>query len=501
MVNDLDLLEIKKENGGDYLAGYNERRHSIKRRAGGRLLKFLAYLTTVAAIVLFVFTSRVLMSEDNKIFSPLSWLSQFKHLAQTSDNLLKGEENGRVNVLLLGMAGKNHDGGYLTDTIMLASVSPASGDVSLFSLPRDLIVPIDGYGFRKINNINAFAENEQPGSGGLAVSQALSRVLDVPIDYYLRVDFISFVKIIDELGGIEIEVENTLDDARYPIAGREEDPNYENRFEYLHLEKGWQPMDGELALKYVRSRHAGGVEGSDFARSRRQQKVLQAVKDKVLNLRILFKPRLINNILTTLQEHVATNFKVWEMVKLWGIIKDTDADKVITKVLDNANGGLLVDAITPEGAYILQPRNGDYAEIQYLVKNVFSNAPPEQTSAVKQEYPALEIQNGTWINGLGQRMATDLEKFGFAVAGVHNASRQNYEESVIFDLSYGEKIKSLAILKEKTGARVNYGLPDWLLAELKQQNENKVNLTQPDFILIIGRDADKTQSGVENKEE
>ena len=62
-------------------------------------------------------------------------------------------------------------------------------------------------------------------------------------------------------------------------------------------------------------------------------------------------------------------------------------------------------------------------------------------------------------------------------------------------------MSSLAILKEKTGARVNYGLPDWLLAELKQQNENKVNLTQPDFILIIGRDADKTQSGVENKEE
>ncbi|MEK7068144.1 MAG: LCP family protein [Patescibacteria group bacterium] len=499
MVNDIDLLEIAKENGGDH-AHYRPYPRPPQRMAK-RLLKFLIYLTAVAFVVLFVFTSRVLMSADNKTFSPLTWLNQFKHLAQTSDNLLKGEENGRINVLLLGMAGKNHEGSYLTDTIILASIAPASGEIALLSLPRDLIVPIEGYGFRKINNINAFAESEQPGSGGLAVSQALSRVLDIPIDYYLRADFEGFVTIIDELGGIEVEVENTLDDPRYPIAGREEDPNYDSRFEYLHLEKGWQKMDGELALKYVRSRHAGGVEGSDFARSRRQQKVLQAVKDKVLNLHILFKPRLINNILTALEEHVSTNFKVWEMVKLWSIIKDANPDKIISKVLNNANGGLLVDAITPDGAYILQPRTGDYAEIQYLVKNIFSNAPPKQTSEIRKEETKLEIQNGTWINGLGQRLATDLEPFGFTITSVHNASKQNYEESIIFDLSYGVKMQSLTTLKEKTGARVNYGLPDWLLTELKEQNEGKINLVQPDFILIIGRDADKTQSGAENKEE
>jgi LCP family protein required for cell wall assembly len=500
-MNDIDLLEIERENKSpNYHISSERNSRRTKTPAAKKLFKFLVYATAVSAVVLFVFASRVLMSEDNSIFSPLSLLNQFKHLAQTSDNLLKGEENNRINILLLGMAGKNHDGGYLTDTIMLASIAPEKGEVSMLSIPRDLVVPIEGYGFRKINNVNAFAEAEEPGSGGLAVSQALSRVLDMPIDYYLRADFEGFVKIIDELGGVEVEVENTLDDYRYPVAGREDDPNYDSRYEYLHVEKGKQKMDGELALKFVRSRHAAGVEGSDFARSRRQQKVLQAVKEKVLDLRILFKPRMINNILETLREHISTNLKIWELVKLWGIIKDTNGDSVINKTLDNTSGGLLIDAISAEGAYILQPRTGDYAEIQYLAKNIFTGVAPEEKSEVKKELPKLEIQNGTWVNGLGQRIATDLVKFSFDITGIHNASKQNYEKSIIFDLSYGEKIKSLTTLKEKTNASVDLGIPDWLAAELKERNAGKENLVQPDFILIIGRDADKTQSGTENIE-
>ncbi|MFA6551744.1 MAG: LCP family protein, partial [Patescibacteria group bacterium] len=448
-MNDIDLLEIEKENKSpNYFIGSERAPRRIKALAAKKLFKFMAYATAIAVIVLFAFTSRVLMSEDNSIFSPLSFLNQLKHLAQTSDNLLKGEENDRINILLLGMAGKNHDGGYLTDTIMLASIAPNSGEVAMMSVPRDLVVPIEGRGFRKINNINAFAEAEEPGSGGLATSQALSRVLDLPIDYYLRADFEGFSKIIDELGGVEVEVDNTLDDYRYPVAGREDDPNYDSRYEYLHVEKGTQKMNGELALKFVRSRHAAGVEGTDFARSRRQQKVLQAVKEKVLDLKILFKPRMINNILETLREHISTNLKVWELVKLWGIIKDTNADKVINKTLDNTSSGLLVDAVGADGAYILQPRTGDYTEIQYLAKNIFTNALPEEKSEIKKELPKLEIQNGTWVNGLGQRLATDLERFGFDVVSINNAGKQNYEESIIFDLSYGEKIKSLTTLKE-----------------------------------------------------
>jgi len=494
MIRDLDLLKL--ETDWDNNRPDRFRRPRKKKKA----FKFISYVIAVGFIVIFVFTSRVIMSEDNSIMNTLSFLGQIKHLAQTSDNMLKGEEENRINVLLLGIGGRGHEGGLLTDTIMLASIIPETGEVALLSIPRDMIVPIDGYGWRKINNVNAYAEVEKPGSGGLAISQSLSRVLDIPIHYYVRVDFYGFEQIIDELGGVDIEVENTINDLSYPILGEEENESYENRFEHLYIEEGLHHMDGSLALKYSRSRHTAGIEGSDFARSHRQQQVLAAVKDKVTDLRILFKPKMISNILSTLEEHISTNVKIWEAVKMWNIVKDTSSEQITTKSLDNSPDGLLVDSITPDGAYVLEPRTGDFEEIQYLVKNIMTDVPPQQREAVSQEYPKLEIQNGTWVNGLAERTATDLKKFGFKIVRLDNANKQNYERSMIFDLTYGEKMDSLEILKERVDAKVYYGLPDWMIAELSEQNAVETELIQPDFILILGQTADKTKSGADNEE-
>lgn len=280
--------------------------------------------------------------------------------------------------------------------------------------------------------------------------------------------------------------------------GQEEALPYESRFEYLHIEKGRQKMDGELALKYARSRHAEGIEGSDFARSRRQQKILQAVKEKILSKYILFKPVMISNIIGELNEHISTNFKMWEMVKLWNILKDTKEKDIITKTLDNSESGLLIDTISQEGAYILLPRGGDFAEIQYLVNNIFSSAPEDSKKHVITEKTSIEILNGTWINGLANRVALDLEKYGFDIIRISNYSRQNLQKSAIYDLTYGEKIESLKILKEKTNADVNLGLPEWLIKELSENLSKEKNIKQPDFILILGQEADTTESGTEN---
>jgi len=499
MIQNIDLLNIDKEQGLAHNNGLT--RHPKQNRGQKKILKFLIYSVIIATIVLFVFTSRIIMSEDNPIVNTFAFLSQIQHLAQTSENMLKGEESGRVNVLLLGMGGKNHDGGYLTDTIMIASIEPSTGNVALLSIPRDMIIPTESHGLRKINNINAFAEVEEADSGGKATSQALSKILDIPIDYYIRVDFNGFVQIIDELGGIDINVENTLDDPLYPIKGKEDDSDYYSRYEHLYVPKGLTHMDGELALKYARSRHGLNGEGSDFARSRRQQQILQVVKEQILNMHILFKPRMISNILSTAKENISTNLQIWEIVKLWDMIKDTDRSQIVSKVLDNSISGFLVDAISDEGAYILTPRTGSFDEIQYLVKNIFTGAPPEAKKEVTSEQPRVEIQNGTWINGLGQKTATDLEKYGFQILNVNNAGRQNYKNSIIFDLTYGEKIKSLNILKDRIGAGIYYGLPDWLMAELTEKNKNENTLVQPDFIIILGQDADATHSGLENQTE
>jgi len=488
--NGVNLLEEKVEE-------------KIKPAKKKKVAKIFTYLIIFFSIAFIIFSSQVIVSEQN----PNSWvykipiIGQIKHLAESADKQLKGEERDRINILLLGMGGKNHQGGNLTDTIMLASLEPSTKKVSLLSIPRDLTIPMEGMGWRKINNVNAYAELKTPGSGGVAISQALSDILKTPIDYFIRLDFKGFVNTIDELGGIEVQVENTLEDRTYPIMGMEEAEPYASRFEYLYIPAGWQKMDGELALKYVRSRHAYGVEGSDFARARRQQKVIEAAKNKFLSKNTLFRPSIITNIINELQEHVSTNVKIWEAIKLWNIFKDVSQENITNKVLDNSPNGLLVDMMGEDGAYILTPRSGDFAEIQYLVNNIFSDAPIEAKTKVKVEKASLDIRNGTWINGLASVIALDLEKYGFNVIRTGNSSRQDFQKSVIYDLTYGEKMESLSVLKEKTGANVSFNLPQWLVDDIKKELADEKNPEQPDFILILGQDADKTSSGAANTED
>jgi len=467
--------------------------------------KKIAISLVVFFIIAFVAFSNQVLTTDHS--STSSWLDRIpiighiKHLAESANKELKGEDLDRINILLLGMGGKNHEGGYLTDTIILASIEPSTKKVSMISIPRDMTIPVEDMGWRKINNINAYAEVNNPGSGGLAISQAVSDTLNIPIDYYVRVDFEGFVNIINELDGVDVMVENTLEDYRYPVMGNEDAENYDSRFEHLYIEKGLQHMDGDLALKYARSRHAFGVEGSDFARAKRQQKIIEAAKEKILTFKLLFSPTKITNILDEFEEHVSTNLKVWEIVKLWDMLKNIGKENITNKVLDNSPNGLLLDAITEEGAYILTPRSGDYSEIQYLINNVFSDAPPQLKNEVVEEKATIEIRNGTWINGLASQISLDLERYGFDVIRIGNSSRQNFEKSVIYDLSFGEKNKSLNILKEKTGANISLGLPDWLKEDIEKDLTGETHPIQPDFILILGQDADVTNSGIINSEE
>lgn len=491
-------LPVFMHNSHNFLSA--EENKPLKGRKSGRIKIFKIGVFLFVFIFLLLTFLPVSKKGSDSWLNKIPLISQLRYLVESADKDVKGEERDQINILLLGMGGKNHDGGYLTDTIILASLKPSEKKVALVSIPRDLAVPLENLGWRKINNVNAYAERDKPGSGGLAASQALSDILDIPIDYYVRVDFAGFVQIIDSLGGVEIEVENTLDDYSYPITGQEEAEPYEARFEHLRIEKGQQKMDGSLALKYARSRHAAGVEGSDFARARRQQKIIQAVKDKLLRTGNLFNPGLISELLDNLDKNLSTNLKIWEVLKLWQMFKDVKSEDIINRVLDNGANGLLVDSISAEGAYILTPTSGDFSEIQYLIKNIFTDAPLEQKSKVKNEKTKIEVYNGTWINGLANKIALDLEKYSFDVIDIGNCSRQDFQSSVIYDLTFGEKMESLAVLKEKIGANVSLSLPQWLLDDLAKKVEEEKNPSQPDFILILGQDADLTSSGRENKE-
>jgi len=195
----------------------------------------------------------------------LSALSLYQ-LATDGEAMVKSD-NGRVNILLLGVGGGTHEGPDLTDTIIVVSFHLTQKTLSLISIPRD----IWSDSLRdKVNSAYHYGE-EKKEDGGLTLSSIIIEdVIGIPIHYAMVIDFSQFESLIDYIGGIDVEVPAAFIDTEYPIAGKEEDPcdgdpMFLCRYQTVTFEKGMQHMNGKRALMYVRSRHADGEEGTDFA--------------------------------------------------------------------------------------------------------------------------------------------------------------------------------------------------------------------------------------------
>jgi LCP family protein required for cell wall assembly len=456
-----------------------------------RKKRIITYVIAIIAIGL-IFSGKILISSQSGTdwLSGTGFLSKLKHLVPSSDKTLKGEGEDRINILLLGMGGEGHEGAYLTDTIMLASLQPSTKQVSLISIPRDLVAPVSNW--QKVNSINAYAEMENAGSGGEVTAKAFTELLQTPIEYYIRVDFNGFANIIDELGGIEVNVENTLDDYSYPILGEEDNPNYYSRYEHLHIEKGLQTMNGSLALKYARSRHAAGGEGSDFSRARRQQLVLEAVKSKLLSNKTLLNPVMVTKLVNEFSKDISTNLNAWEVLRLWEMFKDVDQTQIINKVLSDAPDGLLVSGKGENGAYILTPRSGNFSEVRNMVKNVFGASATDATVTSKaitkiSDAAQVIVLNGTWVTGLAGKTSVILGQSGFIVSLTGNSPERDYSKTTVYSLATTTvKEKSLKTLKNLTGATQSFDLPAWI-------DEYQNASSAPDFLLIVGTDANKAE--------
>jgi LCP family protein required for cell wall assembly len=383
---------------------------------------------------------------------------------------LIGESEDRINVLLLGIGGKNHDGPYLSDTIVIVSVKPSTKQVAFISVPRDLQVYMDGYGWRKINDANALGESVNPGYGPEFARQVISKTFDIPLHYYVRVDFNGFAKIIDILDGITLTVDNTFTDYTYPAA------NY--KYQTISFRAGENTMNGETALKFVRSRHSiMNNEGSDFARSKRQQKVLLAVKEKILNKSFFLNPQKISEVLATLQEHMATDMRAWEIATFAMLAPRVDQHTMIHFVFDNSPENFLIDS-TSNGAYILQPKSGTFLNMQEKVKTIFET--PIETSAesssVAQEKPTVRVQNGTHIEGLAGKTARKLTNAGFTVLSLSNAEERDAQHTRIYNSSDELKKESRIYLES--------------LFDISAQTKKPSNIhTDSDFLIILGNDA------------
>ena len=192
--------------------------------------------------------------------------------------------NNYVNILFLGIAGADRDGPNLSDSIVVVSYNLKTNLLTTISIPRD----VWSKALRdKINSAYAYGEAKKKGAGFILAKAEVETIIGQPIHYAVAINFNQFEELIDFLGGVEVNVENSFVDKEFPIAGKEndlcdKDPKYKCRYKTVSFSKGMNLMNGQTALNFVRSRHAVGSEGTDFSREKRQQKVIEAIKNKLI---------------------------------------------------------------------------------------------------------------------------------------------------------------------------------------------------------------------------
>jgi LCP family protein required for cell wall assembly len=418
----------------------------------------------------------------------LAIISQFRHLVGAPDKLLKGESDDRINILLLGMGGENHEGPNLTDTVILASIKPSTNDVAMLSIPRDLIIPLDNHGWRKINSINAFGEEADRGAGADYTRKTLANVLGVEIPYVVRIDFNGFKSIVEAVGGVDIYVDRSFSDPTYPTN------NYLTQT--VSFKKGWMHMDGSTALIFSRSRHGNNGEGTDFARAKRQQKILVAIKNKLTTLSTYRNPTTITNTLASLRANITTNMQIGELVRFAKMAQTMENPTIRQKVLDNSKESPFVDS-TLYGAYVLVPRNDDWTPLREIAENIFTVAPVSNANPTNEPAPTtvtqtppktkskIEIQNGTTREGYARTIANTLTGSGFEIVKIGNAESQTHPKTIIEDYTGNTTSESIAQLQQAIAKATNL---DNLPQIVKKLGNSSSRTTNADYLIILGSD-------------
>ncbi|MEY2986349.1 MAG: hypothetical protein RJB24_578 [Candidatus Parcubacteria bacterium] len=310
-------------------------------------------------------------------------------------------------ILLLGKGGEKHDGGDLTDTIMIAQILNPERQINLISLPRDFLVFDEKGYYSKINSvyINNINQGKTEAEAIKALQDKITEITGISFDYYAEVDFAGFVKVVDKVGGVEVDVTEAIDDPYYP------GPNYS--YQRFTLAAGLQTLDGETALKYARTRYTS--VGGDLDRSRRQQQILGNLKDRVFSLNpILDAPKIVS-LLGIARETIKTDLSLTDMKSLYDTYQDSKDYTMKSLVLgNNLLTGNIKEGYRQFGSargYILEPRIGEknYLEIQEEIANIFDIATyEEKLTNLRKNKSELEI---IWGEDLTKIEKTQIQEF------------------------------------------------------------------------------------------
>ena len=332
----------------------------------------------------------------------------------------------RVNILIVGCDEIENYG--RADTIVFLSISPKTKDVLILSIPRDTRVEIPERGMDKINHAYAFG-------GKKLISETVSLFLDMPIHFYAIADFIGFVNIIDELGGIEIDVEKEM--------------HYVDKAGGLdiNLSPGKQMLDGEKSLQYIRFRQD---KLGDLGRIKRQQKLALAVIEKMMNFDSIAK---IPQISEGMNEYIETDIKVQDAIALANLFKGTNQEKFNVETVQG-------EPVYIKGVSYLEP---DVEKVRQRVKSLVYG----ENSGMK-----VEVLNGNATSGIAHKIAKDLEMQGFEVVNIGNADNFNYEKTKI--IVYSKEINLDSEFKKL--------FKDYEIVKEYQTNTNS------DLVIILGKD-------------
>lgn len=340
--------------------------------------------------------------------------------------------NERVTILLMGL--DYHDwrageGPPRTDSMMLMTIDPISETAGMMSIPRDLWVEIPGFGHGRINTAYFLGEqNRLPGGGPELAVKTVEQFLGVPIQYYVQIDFYAFIKMVDHIGGIEVDVpEEIRVDPIALIDGKNS----------IVLEPGPNQLNGELTLAYARARK---TEGADFDRADRQQQVALAVRNKILRLNMI--PTLIAKapaLYNELAEGINTNLTLEQMISLGMLAMQIEPGNIARGVIAPPEmvtfervvyGGEDADVLKPVPDKIRELRDSIFAAESGIGPAVEVSTPAE---AAVLENARIAVLNGAGEEGLAGRFADELTALGFNVTEVANADRMDYPTTRIID--------------------------------------------------------------------
>ena len=329
-------------------------------RRKGCMISMLVVLVLLIVFISFAATTL------QKVFAFGSAISTQKNALSTQTGYMATSD--RVNILVMGYGGSGHDGAYLTDSMMIMSLLPQSHHTTLISVPRDLWVqnPANSGNYSKINAVYPVAagdNNQNPIAGGDAAAQKVSLITGLNVQYWVTINFVGFRDFINAIGGVDVYVPDSFS-ANYPI---NDDPSINAGWKVVKFTKGMHHMDGETAIEYARARYVidNPAEGTDFARSARQQIIIKAALSKVKNIGTW--PH-IYSALDALQHTIYTNLSLADL-----------AEFALHMDLDNAHhvgistSNVLVNATSNDGQAILLPANNNWQAIIDYVKQQLYN--------------------------------------------------------------------------------------------------------------------------------